>query len=223
MLGDVAPVCSPRAADLCDWLASVSLPDGGLAFALPVGDPVAVAPFWAGADPGLSSLQITAYVAAAAHRVAAFDPAVAEHAWTARATRYCIAAITAIDAAPHALVVNASLGLLDAVHDTQAEAPALLRRLGDLIPTDGRLHVGGGAEDEFIRPLDLAPSPDRPVRELLRPDAIERDVERLAGEQRDDGGWPVDFASYSPAAGLEWRGYATVRALDVLTRNGAGS
>jgi len=222
VLGDIAPVCSPRAAELCDWLGSTSLPDGGLAFALPVGDAAAVAPFWAGADPAVSSLQITAYVAAAAQRVAAFDPAVAQHAWTARATRYCIAAIAAIDAAPHALVVNASLALLDAVHDTQAEAPALLRRLGELIPADGRLHVGGGAEDEFIRPLDLAPSPDRPVRELLRPDVIERDIERLAGEQRDDGGWPVDFASYSPAARLEWRGYATVRALDVLTHNGAG-
>ena len=36
----------------------------------------------------------------------------------------------------------------------------------------------------------------------------------------DDGGWRVDFASYSPAAALEWRGYATVRAVSVLQRNG---
>jgi hypothetical protein len=222
-LGDVAPVTSARAAELCDWLASVTLPDGGLAFALPVGDDAGVAPFWANADPAVSSLQITAYVAAAAHRVAASDPAVAAHGWLAQATRYCLDTIAALDAAPHALVVNASLGLLDAVHDTQPEAPALLERLGELIPADGRLPVAGGAEDESIRPLDLAPFPGRPVRAQLRPDVVARDLERLAGEQQDDGGWRVDFASHSPAAALEWRGYATVRALDVLGRNGVGA
>ena len=30
----------------------------------------------------------------------------------------------------------------------------------------------------------------------------------------------MDFASYSPAASLEWRGYATVRALLLLRANG---
>jgi len=31
--------------------------------------------------------------------------------------------------------------------------------------------------------------------------------------------WPVDFASYSPAAALEWRGHMTVHALSILKRN----
>jgi hypothetical protein len=30
----------------------------------------------------------------------------------------------------------------------------------------------------------------------------------------------VDFASFSPAAALEWRGYATVRAVTILQRHG---
>jgi hypothetical protein len=37
----------------------------------------------------------------------------------------------------------------------------------------------------------------------------------------DDGGWPVDFASSSPVAALEWRGCATVAAVRSL-RLGAG-
>jgi hypothetical protein len=45
---------------------------------------------------------------------------------------------------------------------------------------------------------------------------IATDRERLAALQQDDGGWIVDFRSVSPATALEWRGYATVRALDVL-------
>ena len=49
---------------------------------------------------------------------------------------------------------------------------------------------------------------------------IEADLERLAGLQQDDGGWIVDFRSMSSAGSLEWRGYATVRAIDILQRNG---
>jgi hypothetical protein len=37
--------------------------------------------------------------------------------------------------------------------------------------------------------------------------------------QEEDGGWSVDFQSYTPAAAPEWRGYASVRALAVLRDN----
>src|SRR5436309_3174930 len=43
---DIAPATSPRAVELCDWLSSVTLPDGGLPFALPVTRPAATAQFW---------------------------------------------------------------------------------------------------------------------------------------------------------------------------------
>jgi hypothetical protein len=49
-MADLAPVTTPRAGELCDWLASVTLPDGGLPFALPVPDPAASAPFWVDAE-----------------------------------------------------------------------------------------------------------------------------------------------------------------------------
>jgi hypothetical protein len=216
---DVAPAVSPRAAELCDWLSSVSLPDGGLPFALPLADAAGCAPFWAYADPTVSSLQITAYVTATAHRVAARDPAVAGHPWLARATHYCLAAIQAIDRSPHALELTAALWLLDAVHDSYPEAPALLDRLGKHIPASGLLHVDGGTDEESMRPLDFAPAPDRPARTLISPQTISAELQRLAGQQQDDGGWPVDFANYSPAAALEWRGYMTVRAVSILKRN----
>jgi hypothetical protein len=216
---DVAPITSPRAVELCDWLASVTLPDGGLPFALPVTDDAGVAPFWAQADQAASSLQITAYVTAAAQRVAAHDPVVARHDWLARATRYCFAATEAMGDAPHALALSAALGFLDAAHDTHPEAAALVERLGTLIPASGLLHVAGGTDEEMMRPLDFAPNPDRPVRKLFSPDAISAELQRLADQQQDDGGWPVDFRSYSPAATLEWRGYMTVRAVSILQRN----
>jgi hypothetical protein len=216
---DIIPATTPRAVELCDWLASVSLPDGGLPFALPVSDRAGCAPFWTQADPAVSSLQITAVVTAIAHRVAAHDPAVRGHHWLTRATRYCLAAIEAMTGDPHALELTFALQLLDAVHDNCPEAAALLARLGKHIPPSGLVHVGGGLEEEMMRPLDFAPAPDRPVRRLFAPEAISAELKRLIDQQQDDGGWPVDFASYSPAAVLEWRGHMTVRALSILRRN----
>jgi hypothetical protein len=35
----------------------------------------------------------------------------------------------------------------------------------------------------------------------------------------DDGGWDVDWAHWSPAGALDWRGWATVRALRILRAN----
>ena len=77
----------------------------------------------------------------------------------------------------------------------------------------------GGLPDETLWPLDVAPEPGRPARTVLDEAAVAADLERLAGQQKEDGGWTVDFQSHSPAAALEWRGYATVRALSVLQHN----
>jgi hypothetical protein len=219
VFADVAPVTAPEAVELCDWLDAVALPDGGLPFALPIEDPSGSAPFWAQADPRAFSLQITAIVAAHANRVAGHDAAVAEHPWLARATSCCLAAIDRLEAAPAAYELAFAVRFLDAVHERDGAAPGLLARLGEYVPSDGRLPVVGGLADEALRPVDLAPEPDRPARTMLDEAAVAADLERLAAEQHGDGGWSVDFQSYSPAAALEWRGYATVRALSVLRDN----
>jgi hypothetical protein len=217
---DVAPVRTVRATELCDWLAGITLPDGGMPFALPVADPAGCAPFWARADPTISTLQSTAFVAGMAQRVAAHDPAVAAHPWLATATRYCLDTIAGLDDAPHAIALSFAIQFLDAVHGREPRAAELLDGLGRFIPDDGLLHVAGGAQEEYIRPLDVAPEAGRPARELFRQHVIDAELRRLAGKQENDGGWRVDFASYSPAAELEWRGYATVQAVSILKRNG---
>lgn len=216
---EIGPATTPRAAELCDWLATVSLPDGGLPFALPAQDVAGVAPFWAEADHSAASLQITTYVAAAAHRVARHDPVVAAHPWLAQATRWCFAAIEGMSEAPFAIELLASLWFLDAASDRYPESERLLDHLGRFIPANGRLRVTGGTEEETLYPVQLAPDPDRPVRRLFQPEVISADLRRLADDQQEDGGWKVDFRSYSPAAELEWRGYATVTAIATLRRH----
>jgi hypothetical protein len=219
VLAEVAPATTPHAVELCDWLEAHTLTDGGLPFVLPIDDPAGCAPWWLGTEPPASSLQMTAQVAAAAHRVARHDPAVADHPWLAGATAWCLQAIAAIDATPHAYELLFALQLLDAVADSVPEAEALLDHLGRHIPADGAMPVVGGIEGQRLYPTDFAPEPGRPLRRLFADDLVAADLDRLAGLQQPDGGWVVDFDSFSPAATLDWRGYATVRAVTVLERN----
>ena len=219
VLAEAAPATTPRAVELCDWLQRHTLADGGLPFALPVGDPAGCAPFWVQAGPRTSSLQVTAQVAANAHLLGHHQPDVAAHRWLATAGEHCLEAIRGIDGAPHAYELLFALRFLDAVAERVSDAYILLEQLGRYLPADGSMGVEGGAEDELLHPLDFAPHPERPVRDLFPADVIAADLERLAQLQQPDGGWLVDFASYSPAAALEWRGYATVQAVGVLRSN----
>jgi hypothetical protein len=219
VFAEIAPATSPHASALCDWLQSVALADGGLPFALPVENAAACAPFWTGADHDHSSLHITAAVTAMGHRVAKADPAVRGHPWLAASTAYCLDAIASRDRSEHTLELMYSLWFLGEVAESIPEAPGHIRRLGAVIPSDGLLHVEGGLDDEFIRPLDIAPFPGTAIRTLFADGDVGRELGRLASRQQPDGGWPEEFASYSPVAALEWRGYLSVRAVMVLAAN----
>ena len=216
----IAPATAPQAVALCDWLDSTTLADGGLPMALPLGMAAGSGPWWQAADPSVSSLQITAFTAAVAQRVAAHDPGVAAHPWLRRATDYCLKAIAELEQAPFAYVLAFSVAFLDAVHGSRPQADDLLRKLGAYIPADGQIPVRGGTEDEMLHPLDIAPRPNRPARDLLAPEAVSADLDRLAALQQEDGGWVVDYLKISPAGSLDWRGYVTVEAIDILHRNG---
>jgi hypothetical protein len=215
MCDEAAPARTPLAAEVCDWLATVSLPDGGVPFSVAGAAGPGVAAVWADADTSTSSLHITSAICAAAQRVAAHDAAVAGHPWLHAATAFCRERIAALTAAPFAIELKYVLALLDALEDDDE-----LARVGAFLPASGEVPVVGGASDERMRPLDFAPWPDRPVRGLIAADAIERDLERLAAEQESDGGWRQDWLAATPAAELEWRGWVTVRALAILRANG---
>jgi len=211
------PVTSSRGVALCDWLDRHALPGGALAFTLPIGDPAGCAPVWLAGDHTTASVQMTAQLAANAHHLARHDPAVAAHPWLARATRWTYDAIGRLER-PHAYELLFAVRFLDAVAGTDPEGAALLDDIGRHLPPAGVVPVEGGSPGEVLRPLDFAPRADGPARRLFTADVLAGDLARLAGGQRPDGGWTVDFASASPAAALEWRGYATVAAIATLAR-----
>jgi hypothetical protein len=219
-LVEAAAVDSPRVPPLLAWLQRQTLLDGGLPFALPMRDPTGSAPFWTVADPTASALQTTSQVAAQAHRLARTRRDVADSPWLRTATDYCLAAIERMDDAPPAHELLFAVRFADALHGAVPEAGDLLDRLGRYLPADGTVPVAGGSAGETLRPLNFSPEPDDASRRLFAPGVIDADLARLTAEQQPDGGWRVDFASYSPMAGVEWRGYATVEAVGVLRRNG---
>jgi len=212
---DVAPVTSPMAVGLLDWLDAIALPGGAVPFALPCGAYAGSAPMWASADTTSPSLHMSAVVLGIAHRVARHDRAVAAHPWLERATEWATSEIAKLDAPAHAIEFRYVLQLLDAL-DARDE----LQRLAWHLPADATMAVAGGKPDEAMRPLDFVPEPGRPLRRVIDPQAIERDLDRLEAERHGDGGWDVDWQHWSPAGRLEWRGWATVRAVRILRANG---
>jgi hypothetical protein len=213
VLAELAPLTTSRSVELCDWLASNTLADGGLPLALPVVDSLGCAGLWLDAAFETATLQMTAQVAANAHHVARHDAAVREHPWLAGATDWCMSAIAQLDERPDAYTLMFAVRFLDAVAHVAPDAAVLLDRLAAYVPRDGVVVVHGGAAGEVLRPLDLAPGRDGPARRLFDRRTIDHELTRLAAAQQADGGWKVDFASASPAAALEWRAYVTVNNL----------
>jgi hypothetical protein len=212
VLAELAPTTTERTVEMCDWLDAVSGPDGGLPLARRTTDRAGCVSFWADADTESPSLQMTAQVAANAQLVARHDHDVRGHPWLRRATAWCLAAIRELSGTPSAHELLFAIRFLDAA-DAEPDARELLDGLRRFLPGDGVVPVEGGSEGEAIRPLDLAPRRDGAARTLFAAGVIDREYGRLARAQQPDGGWTVDFASASPAAALEWRGYATVAAL----------
>jgi hypothetical protein len=199
-----------RAPRLLDWLAGRAFADGSLPFALAYPDTAGSAPHWAGADPAAPSLMMTAQLAAQAQRLAPHHPGAAGHPWPAAANAYCLDAIGRIAEPPSAIELMFLLRFLDAV-----DSP-LTDRLTGYAVSDGPTPVAGGADGEVLHVLDFTPHPGTRSRSSFTADAVAADRKRLAGAQQPDGGWAITFATYSPAAALEWRGYATVQAVSVL-------
>ena len=120
---------------------------------------------------------------------------------------------------PHAIELMFVLRFLDAVAERTPRARPLLERFSGYVTQDGPHPVTGGAEGEVLHLLDFTPYSDAPSRAVFPAMAVAADRDRLASQQRPDGGWEVTYASFSPAGALEWRGYTTVQSVTTL-RNG---
>jgi hypothetical protein len=191
-----------------DWLQTVTGDDGGVPFVAPSAQGWPHAPWFAPGDAPPSSLLMTAGIAAGALRLGL------EHPWLDGATEYCWARVRdALTGDPY--TVRSVVDFLDAVPD-RPRAEAALDALTARVPADGLLRVEEGTAEEVLRPLEIAPWPGHAARRLYADDLIERELDRLAAEQLNDGGWTFTWLAWNPAVAWEWRGIVTVAALRTL-------
>lgn len=212
-----------RAERVCRYLTAVSTADGALPAIHPSQRGYPAAPFIPIVDDPPSELLATGPVVGLLHRNEVW------HAWLFRATDFCWEAVDALEKS-HPYEVEAAVAFLDTAPDRpRAEAAAdrlgrLVRehRLAALDPARlGTYPVASGyAPGEHHFPHDFARTPNSLARAWFTDDEMDRSLEFLAAEQTADGGWPVRWRQWAPAAALEARPMVTIAALRTLKAYG---
>ncbi|MFI9823898.1 hypothetical protein ACIHFC_26015 [Streptomyces sp. NPDC052013] len=212
-----------RAEQVCRYLTSVSTADGALPAIHPSQRGYPTAPFVPVVDDPPSELLATGPVVGLLHRNEVW------HAWLFRATEFCWQAVESLEKS-HPYEIEAAVAFLDSAPDrprAQAAAERLGRvvrgqRLAALDPADlGAYPVAPGyAPGEHHFPHDYARTPHSLARAWFTDEEMERSLDHLAAEQREDGGWPIRWRQWAPAPALEARPMVTIAALRTLQAYG---
>ncbi|WP_225830286.1 hypothetical protein [Streptomyces sp. NK08204] len=223
VLDAVGRCAGQRVERVCRYLTSASAPDGALPMVRPGRRGHPAAPFVPVVDDPPSELLATGPVVGLLHRNEVW------HAWLFRATDFCWQAVECLEKS-HPYEVEAAVAFLDSAPD-RPRAEAAADRLGRLV-REQRLaaldteHLDawpvapGYAPGEHHFPHDFAKSPRSLARAWFTDDEMERSLDFLAAEQRDDGGWPVRRRQWAPAPTLESRPIVTIEALRTLREYG---
>ncbi|HSZ39453.1 MAG TPA: hypothetical protein VK817_05810 [Trebonia sp.] len=196
----------------CDWLARVAPAEGGAAFVEPSVSEGPHAPWWVPVDGHPASLIQTGQLAGVLHARGVTHP------WLDRATEVMWDRISELTE-PSGYEMFGVLAFLQDVPD-RARADEALKRVGPLLFSRNLVALDPEAAGEVHSPLDFAATPDSVARPLFDQATITAHLDHLASAQRDDGGWMFNWASWSPAAEADWRGFLTIDALRILRANG---
>jgi len=151
------------------------------------------------------------------------------HAWLFRATDFCWQAVESLEKT-HPYEVQAAVAFLDSAPD-RPRAEAAANRLGRLV-RDQRLAAlepdrldaypvaAGYAPGEHHFAYDFARTRASLARAWFTDEEMARSLDFLAGEQQEDGGWPVRWRHWAPATALEARPVITIEALRTLQAYG---
>jgi hypothetical protein len=204
----------PLVRRACDWLETITTPEGGVPFSLASANDYPHAPWWRvkAANPP-AELNPTAAIAGylLKHGV--------RHPWLARAGAFCWRAIEESDSAQfHDLMPM--INFLTNTPESARAAP-LLARVAETIAAPGVVERDPEAEGYVKKPLDWAPSPRAFAHDLFDEALLRRHLGALADAQEEDGGWPISWQTISPGVELEWRGAVTIKALRTLEAYGA--
>ena len=200
---------SPMVAAACDYLASITAPDGGVPFVLPSVRDQPAAPWWQTDDDPPGHLIPTASIAGLLHKHGVTHP------WLAPATEFCWSRIAALKE-PEAYEALAVTTFLNLAPDRE-RAEAEFDRLREAILATVTLEPHAPGHVHY--PLDFAPAPLRlPLfsQEVLDPhlDAY------LETRFEEESGWGINWQAWTPVITHEWGGYIVMHRLRTLRAYG---
>jgi len=212
LLDELGAFDDPMVGRACEYLAAITTAEGGVPFVLPGPAAHPHAPWWEAGDAPPASLNPTAAIAGILHRNHA------RHPWLDGATAFCWERLERLERSD-AYEMRTVVTFLEHVPD-RARAEAAFARVAPMILDQGMVALDPATEGETHSPLDFAPAPDTLARRLFPRDVIDAHLDALVAGQGEDGGWTVNFPAWTPAAGLEWRGWTTIESLERLRANG---
>jgi hypothetical protein len=224
VLDEIGRCSGPLVTRACDYLASVTAPDGGVPPVLSTILNEPRAPWWnppSGTPSGW--LLPTAGIAGVLHKNRV------RHPWLDKATASSWKAIAALKDS-HPYEVEYCLAFLEHAPDRD-RASKEAERLGRLVrerrivaldpySLDDVYITPGYAPGEVFTPLDYAPSPDSLAHRWFSDEEIQVNLDALEKAQRDDGGWPVKWRIWTPITEFDWRPWVTVESLKKLRAYG---
>lgn len=194
----------------CEFLLSISTPEGGVPFGLPSINQYPRAPWWAVDNDPPAALNPTASI------VALLTSLRVEHPWIKAASSFCWRAIEQFDgdAFHDVMPVVMFLAAMSDDRRTEGELERIRKRIRGAVAFDR-------ATPGYVKfPLDWAPRPDSPLRPIFEDAEIDNDLDSLAAAQANDGGWRINWDTITPAVEYEWRGWKTIEALTTLRAYG---
>lgn len=209
-VGFSSPTANDLASRVCDYLVTITRPEGGIPFVLPTVRPYPRAPWWDTDDDPPAAINPTASIAGLLHRSRN------RHPWLDRATEYCWQRI--VESSTSEMHDLAAITTFLEYHPDRARAEAAFVNVGERI-----LRVVAfdpDAEGYVWGPLDAAPTPRSLCRRLFTDDLVAAHLDALTARQQPDGGWPISWPAPSPTAEWEWRGTMTIAALKTLRAYG---
>jgi hypothetical protein len=212
VLDEIGRFDDPMVAEGCDYLLTVSAPDGGAPFVLPSAMDYPRGPWWqTEADPPGSVVQ-TGGIAGLLHKHAV------EHAWLGPASDFCWRrAETMEETSPYEALFL--LPFLE--HAPERErAHSAFERVAPKIFEQELVSLAPDAPGETHSPLEYAPRPHSMARSLFSDEVIEAHLDALAAAQDSEGAWNFNWNAWNPATTIEWRAFLTIAALKTLRAYG---
>lgn len=203
----------PMVRRACDFLMSISTPEGGVPNALPTLQAYPHAPWWNPAENPPADPNPTAAIAGLLlkHGI--------EHPWVERASAYCWRAIENLDTTEFHTLMPVITFLTYA--KDRARAEKALEKVRGIVTQPGVIEFNPEAGGYVHKPLEWAPAPDSWGHGLFTEEVLEQHLGALLAQQQEDGGWPISWPPQGQGAEAEWRGWVTVDVLRKLRTYGA--